>query len=294
MPDQFDRQQFYARLRVIVREQLVASDRLAEPVERLLEHPGKALRPALAYAVAQACGHGQLPGAIETIAAAAELLHLAALVHDDIVDEAAQRRGVETLHRRYDTRTAVLVGDMLIGLASELIADGASEGTLRRFGPTLRGLAESELLEYRARGTTLEAAVAERIAVGKAGSLFGWIAAAAAIECREWAGETAWYQWGLQLGVLYQLVDDLGDVLGIDEGKDVGLDAATGTPTLLAMIEHEHGRNGVARQMQSLITLVRRPPARGPALDQFIETVCTRAQDRLSSYGEHSIDATGA
>lgn len=254
---------------------------VAEPVLHLLAHPGKNLRPQLAYAVAEACGHAEEPK-IFVVAAAAELLHLAALVHDDLVDEAQERRGAQSVHRHFDAKTAVLVGDYLVGAAYDLLARDASEATLRRLGPAMRVLAEAELLEFRSRGAAPNLNLASQIALGKAGSLFAWVATAAAIECREWAGENAWQAWGLQLGMLYQLADDLGDYLDIPEGKDTGRDAATQTPTLLrALLEADAGGSRVADEVRRLAGLVRRPPALGRRLAVFIDYVAGRSEARV-------------
>lgn len=271
---------FNATLADTLRTRFGLRSPVADPVLHLLANPGKGLRPELAYAVADACGHPDEPR-IFAVAAAAELLHLAALVHDDLVDEASLRRGTESLHIRFDAKTAVLVGDYMVGAAYGLLAADVSEATLRRVGPAMRVLAEAELLEFRSRGAEPDLALAQQISVGKAGSLFAWVATAAAIECREWAGENAWQAWGLQLGLLYQLADDLGDHLNIREGKDTGRDAATETPTLLrALLRLDPEGRRVVQEVTELARIVRRPPATGRRLEAFVEFVAGRAETR--------------
>ncbi len=278
-----DTQAFSERLVQVLRDRFELDTPVAEPILYLLEHPGKGLRPELAYAVADACGGGRENG-IFSIAMAGELLHLASLIHDDLVDGAQYRRGLIAVHHEFDPRTAVLAGDYMLGAAYALLSDDASEATLRKLGPAVHALAEAELLEIRARGQLDDVELSRRIALGKTGSLFGWIATGAAVECGEWAGENAWHSWGLDLGVLFQLADDMGDHLHIDEGKDVGLDAVTETPTLLTALLRQDPNGGALRmEVAKLLESIRRPPASGPRLQTFFEVVTTRAEERFSS-----------
>jgi geranylgeranyl pyrophosphate synthase len=170
----------------------------------------------------------------------------------------------------------------LVGAAYALIAHDASEATLRRLGPAMRLLAEAELLEFRSRGQLADLDLAKRISIGKAGSLFAWVATATAIECREWASENEWQAWGLQLGLLYQLADDIGDFVGIAEGKDTGRDAATATPTLLqAYLRLDPSGQMVAREAAKLRETVRRAPALSKRLSGLIGFVLDRGEERV-------------
>lgn len=273
---------FSARVADVLRVRLGLAPPVEAPVVHLLERPGKALRPELAFAVAEACGHDPEADGVFAVAAAVELVHLASLIHDDLVDGASERRGAVAVHRLYDPTTAVLAGDYMLGAAFALLAADAGEATIRRLGPAVHALAEAELLEVRARGAAPDFALSRRIAVGKTGALFGWAAAGAALESRDWAGESAWAEWGETIGLWFQLADDLGDALAIADGKDVGLDAATETPTMLAALIHAapDGRRVVA-EMQAWAARIGRPPGRGPRLDAFVAAILDRGRERL-------------
>lgn len=287
-PPRLDTQAFSDELIATLERRFGLAEPIAEPIVYLLEHPGKGLRPELTYAVADACGGGSAKG-LFAVACAGELLHLASLIHDDLVDGAQFRRGLVSVHHQYDPRTAVLAGDYMLGAAYALLSEDAAEGTLRRLGPSVHALAEAELLEIRARGQLDNAELARRIAMGKTGSLFGWITCGAAMECREWAGENAWHGWGLQLGMLFQLADDLGDRLAIDEGKDVGLDELTGTPTMVeALLRQDPTAGALEGELDRLLRAVRRPPAHSDRLVSYAEYVAERAETRFEALPSQS------
>lgn len=276
---------FSARVADTLRVRLGLAAPVEAPVVHLLDRPGKALRPELAFAVAEACGVDPSDKGVFSVAAAVELVHLASLIHDDLVDGATERRGAVAVHRLYDPTTAVLAGDYMLGAAFALLAADASEATIRRLGPAVHALAEAELLEVRARGSAPDFALSRRIAVGKTGALFGWAAAGAALESRDWAGGFAWAEWGETVGLWFQLADDLGDALEIAEGKDLGLDAATETPTMLSalMAQASDGRR-VTGEMQGWAARIARPPARGPRLDALVSGIIERGQKRLDAW----------
>jgi geranylgeranyl pyrophosphate synthase len=273
---------FSARVADTLRTRLGLAAPVEAPVVHLLDRPGKALRPELAFAVAEACGSDPAGKGVFSVAAAVELVHLASLIHDDLVDGATERRGATAVHRLYDPTMAVLAGDYMLGAAFALLAADACEATIRRLGPAVHALAEAELLEVRARGSAPDFALSRRIAVGKTGALFGWAAAGAALESRDWAGEFAWAEWGETIGLWFQLADDLGDTLAIADGKDLGLDAATETPTMLAalMAQAPDGRR-VVGEMQAWAARIARPPARGPRLNALVDGIHERGHERL-------------
>lgn len=254
-----------------------------EPILHLLQHPGKELRPGLAFAVAEALG-GAPPRAVTAVAAAAEIVHLASMIHDDLVDGAATRRGVGAVHVAFDPRTAVLAGDYLLAAAYTWLTEDATEASLRALGPALLALAKAEIHEYRLRGSRPPLQTARRIASGKTGALFGWIAQAVCLEAGK-DGAERWRSWGERLGLLFQLADDLGDRLGVAEGKDVGLDDASGIPTLLdALLARDGDGETLAEEMGALRREVASPPRGGDRLDELVRQVSERAQQRLEAW----------
>ena len=195
---------------------------------RLREHPGKMLRPMLALLVAGACG-GVTEDTLR-FAAAAELLHNATLLHDDVVDGAVERRGVPTADKLLGGGPAVLVGDYwLVNCMQEVLdASHEPERVLRIFARTLHHLTEGELLqmEKAGKGDTSQADYL-RIIYGKTASLFEATATAAAISARASEEQVkAMGQFARLLGTAFQIKDDILDYSESSAalGKPVGLD----------------------------------------------------------------------
>ncbi len=194
---------------------------------RLREHPGKMLRPMLALLVADACG-GVTEDTVR-FAAAAELLHNATLLHDDVVDGAVERRGVPTAAKLLGGGPAVLIGDYwLVNCMQEVLdASQEPERVLRIFARTLHHLTEGELLqmEKAGKGDTTQADYL-RIIYGKTASLFEATATAAAISARASEEQVkAMGQFARLLGTAFQIKDDILDYSkSAALGKPVGLD----------------------------------------------------------------------
>jgi geranylgeranyl pyrophosphate synthase len=181
---------------------------------------GKRLRPMLAYLSAP-------EGAPEPVTAgvAVELVHMATLVHDDLIDRAAVRRGRAAAWTAHGPAAARAAGDYLFARAfAELAAEGGERDVAILADASL-GLARGEAMQRRQRhdpGTTVEAYV-ERCAL-KTGKLFE-------AACLLPGGSGAF---GLNLGIAFQIVDDILDCSGetIETGKIPGTDLRDGTPTL--------------------------------------------------------------
>lgn len=192
------------------------------------EHPGKMVRAMLALLAAGACGTPN-PDSIRC-AAAAELMHNASLLHDDVVDGAAERRGMPTVARLLGGGPAVLVGDYwLVCCVKTLLS--TTRDTLRivkLFSETLGHLAEGELLqmEQAGKGSTTQADY-ERIIFSKTASLFRTAAVSAAVSVQappEWMEAVGEY--ARNLGIAFQIKDDIFDYRGEAQvlGKPVGTD----------------------------------------------------------------------
>ncbi|WP_024356361.1 polyprenyl synthetase family protein [Leucobacter chironomi] len=199
---------------------------------------GKYVRARALIAVAHAYGDPD-PRFLAEAAAAVELLHTASLVHDDFIDGSSMRRGAAALHTVSGDDTAILVGDLLIGIAQEVVAPlgSAASAPLAR---ALRALSTGQLLEP-ALGWGADAPRAlERYATLKTGALFGaafelgGAAAAAGTAVGAAPDPAALAAAGERLGLAFQVADDLLDVHGdvAELGKDHGADLRNGIPTL--------------------------------------------------------------
>ena len=204
--------------------------------EEVLSHAGKQMRPLLCLFSARACrpdmvtGEGSAPASTPLpentlrYAAAAELLHNATLLHDDVADASDLRRGRPTVRSRYGADVSVLLGDYWLSQAVESITGGKDydPAITRIFAKTLRDLSEGEIfqLEKASEGdTSIEDYL--RIIYGKTASLFE--ASALSGACSVGAGEaqkTALKTYARCLGIAFQIRDDIFDYCpGMDTGK---------------------------------------------------------------------------
>lgn len=220
------------------------------PVRALVEHVeryrGKMLRPTMALlsglAAASERSHGGEPGreditaAHVTVGAVVEMIHVATLVHDDVLDEADTRRRNPTVNFLRGNETAVILGDYLISSAFHLCSQLSSQDTALLIGAVTTRLCEGELLQLHHREDfSLDEATYFEIVERKTAELVG-----AACELgAAWAGageaDRARYRdFGVKLGVAFQIQDDLLDLTGkeAEVGKSVGKDLEKGKLTL--------------------------------------------------------------
>jgi octaprenyl-diphosphate synthase len=180
----------------------------------LLEGGGKRIRP-LTVLLSAAC-FGPVPSAARNLAVVAELVHLATLLHDDVVDDGQERRGRPTPQRIWGNAVSVLAGDLLLTHALERTAASALPGVLADLFATLRRLVDGEVVQLRGR-TQLDLGedVYFRIVRDKTASLFAWAARAGASAAGAPASAIgALGDFGACVGVAFQLVDDVLDYEG--------------------------------------------------------------------------------
>ena len=197
--------------------------------ESILSHSGKQLRPLLALLFARACNGGQITEATVRYAAAAELLHNATLLHDDVADSSETRRGVPTIMSLMGPSVAVLIGDYwLVKALDSILTDAPSDpAVLKIFSRTLSALAEGELLQLQKaqNGDTVEGDYL-RIIYNKTASLFEAACLSAALSVgapKEM--EQAAVDYAVALGNAFQIQDDILDYSGTDSvGKPLGVD----------------------------------------------------------------------
>jgi geranylgeranyl pyrophosphate synthase len=227
---------------------------LARMLEHILGATGKRVRPAIALLTGKIANYDL--ERLVPLAASIELLHSATLVHDDVIDAAATRRGRATANALFNNGPTVMVGDYMFAHAAELIARTGSIEVIRLFAHTLMEMAAGELHQdmsaYEYSSSTIK--YFNRIA-GKTASLFATAAKGGAMisDLREdWIESLRSY--GENLGMCFQVVDDILDFTGDEEemGKPVGSDLMQGTLTLpsLLIIERYPGNNPVKRYFE--------------------------------------------
>lgn len=209
---------------------------LRAALEHLLAAGGKRIRPTLGLLV------GNMLGAplekLVTLGAAVELLHTATLVHDDLIDGALLRRGMPTLNARWSPPATVLTGDFLFARAAKLAADTDHLPLMKLFSETLATIVNGELTQmFTSRGLINRDNYEKRI-YAKTASLFEMTSRAAAMvsPASEENIETM-RDFGYQIGVAFQIVDDILDFVGEQSavGKPLGSDLLNGLVTLPAI-----------------------------------------------------------
>ena len=210
---------------------------VAEPSLHLLKAGGKRLRPALVLL----SSHAGEPGlrATDLAAAAIELVHIATLYHDDVLDETDTRRGVPTTHAKWGTEVAVLAGDYLFACGSALGADASGEvpGILAR---SIAAVCEGQIVETgsvndpeRTPEQYLNTIRLKTAALFAAACELGAATSGADPHHRE-----ALVTYGESLGLAFQVVDDLLDLIGDPRvtGKEPGTDLREGVFTIPVLI----------------------------------------------------------
>ena len=211
---------------------------LAEMLNLVLAGGGKLLRPALTL-LAGRFGKYDLD-LLVPLAASVELLHTASLVHDDVIDNAATRRGRPTANSAFHNATTVMLGDYMFAHAADQVARTGNIRVIRLFSQTLMVMARGEigqdLTAYDSRQTVRD--YLQRIG-GKTASLFATASQGGAVvaeEPEEWI--EALRRYGYSFGMAFQIVDDILDFTGDEEemGKPVGSDLMQGTLTLPSLL----------------------------------------------------------
>ena len=294
-----------ARVESALRQAVVTDDPfLTELTTHLVAAGGKRWRPALAVAAGGGGPQGR-PVSDEVVlgGVAVELVHLGSLYHDDVMDEAATRRGVESVNARWGNLRAILAGDFLLAKASEIAASLGTE-VAALLASTIGDMCEGQVRELQ---TAYNAGRDEEQYLA---AIAGKTASLAATACRIGAlvgglprGQVdALTRFGQRFGMAFQIVDDILDVVATDEqlGKPAGNDLAEGVYTLPVI----RALNGTD-QAAELANLLGRPldraeVARARALiqaDSAIESAivvagryCDEAVATLSDFGGPGVD----
>jgi len=199
---------------------------------------GKRLRPILTLAAARLCGYPDSDGGSRHVdlAACVEFIHTATLLHDDVVDESRLRRGLASANAIFGNKASVLVGDFLFARSFQLMVDDGSLKVLAILSKAAATIAEGEVLQLVAQNdlSTTEARYLEVIQ-GKTAALFAAACQIGAVVAdRPEQEEAALSDYGMKLGIAFQLVDDALDYVADEAtlGKTIGDDFREGKITL--------------------------------------------------------------
>ena len=217
-----------AAVNALIAERMASehAPRIPEVSAHLIEAGGKRLRPMLVLAAARLCGYAG-PYHVH-LAATVEFIHTATLLHDDVVDESAQRRGRPTANLLWDNKSSVLVGDYLFARAFQLMVEPGNLRVLSILSNAAATIAEGEVLQLSAaQDLATDEDVYLKVIRGKTAALFSAATeAGAVISGAEEAVSQALFDYGDALGIAFQIVDDYLDYAGDAgaTGKNVGDD----------------------------------------------------------------------
>jgi geranylgeranyl pyrophosphate synthase len=266
-----------------------ATPRLIEAMRYSTLAGGKRVRPVLVYATGEALGAPL--EILDAPAAAVELIHVYSLVHDDLpaMDNDDLRRGRPTCHRAYDEATAILVGDALQARAFEVLANSPASiaatariEMLRLLADAIgtRGMAGGQAIDLEAVKQTLDEAALERMHRQKTGALIqaSVLLGASAAGVSNAAHRAALAEFGAEIGLAFQIQDDILDVEGTTNalGKRAGADADRVKPTYPSVLGLVAARAAaLQRRDRALAALAPLGPRFAP-LGEFAEFLVSR------------------
>lgn len=219
---------------------------LQAAAEHLFSAGGKRLRPGIVLLISRALtSEKDLPLKHRKLAQITEMIHTASLVHDDVVDEADTRRGVETVHSRFDPRIAVLAGDFLFAQASWHLANLENLDVVKLLSRVIMDLAEGEIKQGLNRFDSSQSfeSYLEKSYCKTASLIANSSKAIGVLSDVDQESLNSLYFFGRQLGLAFQVVDDILDFTGNDEqlGKPAASDLQSGyltAPVFYALDEN--------------------------------------------------------
>jgi geranylgeranyl pyrophosphate synthase len=202
-------------------------DGLFKPSTHLLNNGGKLLRPALLFLGAQAIGE-RCKDFID-LGAAIELLHVSSLIHDDIIDNGKTRRGVATVNAKYNDSVALLAGNALVSKAIQL-SSKYGQSVMDAVSTTALCMSAGELMDYESKKKAAVISIDQyiRLAELKTAALTGTSCDLIAVY-RNNIAKNALYEYGFNLGIAFQIRDDILDYLEPEDKhkKDIGANIVT-------------------------------------------------------------------
>ncbi len=242
-------------------ENVNAIPKIKKAIKYIIKAGGKRTRPIVVLLSSKLCG-GDYED-VMNMALAVELIHTASLAHDDVIDRGVMRRNVRALHVEYDVSLAILVGDWLISKSVELVS-GYDEEIIEEFARMGMMMAEGELLDVYSTRDEFDEDDYFKCILYKTASLFAYSAKnACRAVCDDRKACERLFEYGKNLGIAYQLVDDLIEFLRMYEDKKSEFESKT----LPMIYEQRYGFEGAVKKVLRLIDYYSRKSK--DALDYF-------------------------
>ena len=239
------------------REALSSEVRLINLVGKyIIRHKGKHIRPILTLLASRVCGQPNLNS--YKAAAMIELLHIATLIHDDVVDEAEKRRGFLSINRIWKNKISILMGDFIFSKALIKMVGLKDFAALQLIADTAEKLAAGEILQIEKSLTrSMTEEVYYQMIYKKTASLISTSCELGAITSTgEKNDRKAMITYGTKLGMAFQIKDDLFDLLGNEKqtGKDIGADLKRNMVTLPLIYTYEQINRSKLRKLKKIIS----------------------------------------
>lgn len=228
----------------------------------LLESPGKRIRPALVILSSKASLSGQrstLSRQLPKIAAAMELIHMASLVHDDVIDHSHLRHNKSTINFKWGGDISIALGDYLFAKAFELISAYGNRDILQCISSATKTMCEGELLQVSERDNIDLLKERYIVIIKKKTAMFfaASCQAGALVSNSRKAFQMVLRGYGLNFGIAFQIVDDYLDIIGEEKklGKAPGQDIGVGEMTLPILNLLQSVSEGERKQLKRLLAL---------------------------------------
>src|SRR4249919_1720521 len=245
-----------AQVNTLIRTRLDSDVVLIQQIsEHIVAAGGKRLRPLLVVLTAQALGYGGRDH--HQLAAIIEFIHTSTLLHDDVVDESDLRRGRKTANALWGNAPSVLVGDFLYSRSFQLMVELDSMPIMRVLADTTNQIAEGEVLQLlHVHNPDTDEAAYLRVIERKTAVLFAAATRLGALVAGgDAATQQAMHDYGLNLGLAFQIADDVLDYTADAEtlGKNLGDDLAEGKATLPVIHALAHAQPAVRERLAEII-----------------------------------------
>lgn len=261
----------------------------------IIRHKGKHVRPVLTLLASRVCGQPTINS--YRAAALIELLHIATLIHDDVVDEAEKRRGFPSIKSVWKNKIAVLMGDFMLSKALINMVGLKDFAALQLIADTAEKLSAGEILQIEKSLTkSMTEDVYYDMIYQKTASLISTSCELGAITSTgEEKDRKAMVTYGTKLGMAFQVKDDLFDLLGNEKqtGKDIGSDVKRNMVTLPLIHTYEKISKTETRQVKKILSLKKKTTRDLNDLKEIVDAAggFQYAEQKIDEFNHQALDA---